>query len=85
MQLFIDKHLCSALYGVWCVVQIGLVSQEPLLFSGSVLSNIMYGKPDATMAEVRVRDHVVSCRCPEELPQSPCCACCSFRAAAQAW
>jgi ABC-type multidrug transport system fused ATPase/permease subunit len=29
------------------------VSQEPLLFSGSVMDNIMYGKPDATVAEVR--------------------------------
>ncbi len=35
-----------------CWLQIGLVSQEPLLFSGSVLDNIMYGKPDATVAEV---------------------------------
>lgn len=33
--------------------QIGLVSQEPLLFSGSILDNIMYGKPDATTAEVK--------------------------------
>lgn len=37
----------------WLRRQIGLVSQEPLLFSGSVLDNIMYGKPDATTAEVR--------------------------------
>jgi len=37
-------------YWVW--LQIGLVSQEPLLFSGSVLDNIMYGKADATMTEV---------------------------------
>jgi ABC-type multidrug transport system fused ATPase/permease subunit len=36
-------------------LQIGLVSQEPLLFSGSVLDNIMYGKPDSTMAEVNGR------------------------------
>lgn len=37
-------------YWVW--LQIGLVSQEPLLFSGSVLDNIMYGKADANMTEV---------------------------------
>jgi hypothetical protein len=63
MQLVADKHLCSvAVSCLLCpcmlralhLLQIGLVSQEPLLFSGSVLSNIMYGKPDATMAEVRV-------------------------------
>jgi hypothetical protein len=61
MQLVADKHLCSvAVSCLLCpcmlralhLLQIGLVSQEPLLFS--VLSNIMYGKPDATMAEVRV-------------------------------
>ena len=31
---------------------IGLVSQEPTLFTGSVLENIRYGKADATQAEV---------------------------------
>jgi len=31
---------------------IGVVSQEPLLFETSVLENIRYGKPDATDAEV---------------------------------
>jgi len=31
---------------------IGVVSQEPLLFNKSVLENIRYGKPDATDAEV---------------------------------
>jgi ABC-type multidrug transport system fused ATPase/permease subunit len=42
---------------LWCLLppllQIGLVSQEPLLFSGSVMDNIMYGRPDATLAEVK--------------------------------
>lgn len=33
-------------------VQIGLVSQEPLLFSGTIADNILYGRPDATLAEV---------------------------------
>ncbi|UJG43819.1 MAG: ABC transporter ATP-binding protein/permease [Candidatus Heimdallarchaeum endolithica] len=32
---------------------IGLVSQEPFLFSGTVYENIVYGKPDATEEEVR--------------------------------
>lgn len=31
---------------------VGMVLQNPILFSGSVLDNIRYGKPDATMAEV---------------------------------
>jgi subfamily B ATP-binding cassette protein MsbA len=33
--------------------QIGLVPQAPLLFSGSIADNILYGRPDATMDEVR--------------------------------
>ena len=33
-------------------LQIGLVSQEPLLFAGSILDNIRYGRPDATQTEV---------------------------------
>ena len=32
--------------------QIGVVSQDPLLFSGTIAENIMYGRPDATRAEV---------------------------------
>lgn len=33
--------------------QIGIVLQEALLFSGSVRSNIAYGRPDATLDEVK--------------------------------
>jgi ATP-binding cassette subfamily B protein len=33
--------------------QIGIVLQDALLFSGSVRDNIAYGRPDATLAEVR--------------------------------
>ncbi len=31
---------------------VGMVLQNPILFSGTVLDNIRYGKPDATMSEV---------------------------------
>ncbi len=41
-----ESHLLTVVY------QIGLVSQEPLLFSCSVLDNIRYGRPDASMEEV---------------------------------
>ncbi len=34
--------------------RIGIVPQEPVLFSSSALENIRYGKPDATDEEVRV-------------------------------
>lgn len=33
--------------------QIGVVLQESLLFAGTIRENIAYGKPDATLAEVR--------------------------------
>ena len=33
--------------------QIGLVPQAPLLFSGTIADNILYGRPDASFAEVR--------------------------------
>jgi ATP-binding cassette subfamily B (MDR/TAP) protein 1 len=31
---------------------IGLVSQEPTLFAGTLRENIAYGKPDATETEI---------------------------------
>ena len=37
---------------------IGLVPQKPFLFSGTVRSNLLYGKPDATEAELwRALEH----------------------------
>lgn len=33
--------------------QIGLVPQEPILFSGTIADNILYGRPDASESEVR--------------------------------
>ncbi|KAL2898555.1 ABC transporter B family member 19 [Bienertia sinuspersici] len=36
----------------WLRGKIGLVNQEPALFATTILENILYGKPDATMAEV---------------------------------
>lgn len=36
----------------WLRQQIGLVSQEPVLFSGSISENIAYGKENATQEEI---------------------------------
>jgi ATP-binding cassette subfamily B (MDR/TAP) protein 10 len=36
----------------WLRQNIGIVSQEPVLFSGTILENIKYGKHDASMEEV---------------------------------
>lgn len=39
--------------------QIGIVLQEPYLFSGSIVDNIRLGRPDATLAEVQAVAEVV--------------------------
>eukprot|EP00743_Colponemidia_sp_Colp-15_P006227 GILK01006698.1.p1 GENE.GILK01006698.1~~GILK01006698.1.p1 ORF type:complete len:700 (-),score=110.28 GILK01006698.1:58-2157(-) len=38
----------------WLRNQIGVVSQEPVLFAATVAENIRYGKPDATAEEIRL-------------------------------
>ncbi|MQL85301.1 hypothetical protein Taro_017824 [Colocasia esculenta] len=51
-QVFLDNVDIRTLQLKWLREQIGLVNQEPALFATSILENILYGKPDATMAEV---------------------------------
>jgi ATP-binding cassette subfamily B protein len=49
---------------------IGVVLQESVIFSGSVLDNIRYGKPDATLAEVeRAAETAAAADFIKELPQ----------------
>ncbi|KAL3652976.1 ABC transporter B member 11 [Castilleja foliolosa] len=38
----------------WIRSKIGLVSQEPVLFTASIMDNIAYGKDNATVEEIRV-------------------------------
>jgi ATP-binding cassette subfamily B protein len=42
--------------------RIGLVPQEPVIFSGSVSENILYGRPDATAADVRAAAEAAAAR-----------------------
>lgn len=51
-QILIDNVDIKTLQLKWLRDQIGLVNQEPALFATTILENILYGKPDATMAEV---------------------------------
>ncbi|KAF8010040.1 hypothetical protein BT93_J0876 [Corymbia citriodora subsp. variegata] len=51
-QVLLDNVDLKALQLKWLRDQIGLVNQEPALFATTILENIHYGKPDATMAEV---------------------------------
>ncbi|KAG2714326.1 hypothetical protein I3760_03G021800 [Carya illinoinensis] len=51
-QVLLDNVDIRTLQLKWLRDQIGLVNQEPALFATTILENILYGKPDATMAEV---------------------------------
>ncbi|KAM0006548.1 putative ABC-type xenobiotic transporter [Helianthus debilis subsp. tardiflorus] len=50
--------------------KIGLVSQEPVLFTSSIKDNIMYGKDDASMDEIRAAVELANAaKLIDELPQ----------------
>ncbi|CAA0828429.1 ABC transporter B family member 19 [Striga hermonthica] len=51
-EILLDDVDIKTLQLRWLRNQIGLVNQEPALFATTILENILYGKPDATMAEV---------------------------------
>ena len=42
--------------------RIAMVPQDPALFSTTILENIRYGKPDATMSEVRAVAKLANCQ-----------------------
>ncbi len=46
-RILLDSHDIQSLSPDWLRRQIAIVSQEPLLFSGSIADNIRYGRPDA--------------------------------------
>ncbi|KAJ3072866.1 hypothetical protein HDU98_002728 [Podochytrium sp. JEL0797] len=52
-SITIDGHDVRDLDPSWIRNQIGYIHQEPVLFAGSVLENIRYGCPGASLAEVR--------------------------------
>ena len=52
-ELLLDGKVALAAVDVgWWRTQVGLVSQEPVLFNCTIAENILYGKPDATQEEV---------------------------------
>nr|WP_242589006.1 ABC transporter transmembrane domain-containing protein [Corallococcus macrosporus] len=51
-QLLLDGRPLPSLDPSWLRRHVGMVAQEPLLFSCSIADNIRYGRPDATDAEV---------------------------------
>ena len=52
-QILFDGHDIKTLNVAWLRSHIGSVSQEPILFTGSIEDNIRFGKLDATDEEVR--------------------------------
>ncbi|MGB3210455.1 MAG: ABC transporter transmembrane domain-containing protein, partial [Desulforhopalus sp.] len=52
-KIFIDETNIKDLSASWLRCQIGTVSQEPVLMSTSIRENIAYGKPDASLDEIK--------------------------------
>lgn len=48
--------------------RIGMVSQEPVLFSGTIAENIAYGKPNATRIEIVTAARRANCNFISDLP-----------------
>ena len=59
-RILIDGRDARERSQLWLHSNIGYVLQTPHLFSGTVLENLRYGKPDATMEEIRAAVHAVS-------------------------
>ncbi len=51
-RILLDGRDLRELDPNWLRRRIGVVSQEPILFSGSIAENIRYGRPEASEAEV---------------------------------
>jgi len=52
-QVLLDGKDIKTLNVAWLRSHIGIVSQEPVLFTGSIEDNIRFGKEDATDSEVQ--------------------------------
>ncbi|KAL9944364.1 hypothetical protein ACHAP6_006624 [Verticillium nonalfalfae] len=48
--------------------RIGMVAQEPVLFSGTIAENIAYGKPEATRAQIVLAARKANCNFISDLP-----------------
>lgn len=59
-QVLIDGRDARERSQLWLHSNIGYVLQTPHLFSGTILENLRYGKPDATIEEINEALHRVS-------------------------
>ncbi|CAI9752720.1 unnamed protein product [Fraxinus pennsylvanica] len=62
-QILLDDMDIKMLQLRWLRYQIGLVNQEPALFATTILENILYGKPGASMAEVDAAASAANAHC----------------------
>ena len=53
VEVLLDGKDIKTLNVAWLRSHIGIVSQEPVLFTGSIEENIRFGKADATDEEVQ--------------------------------
>jgi ABC-type multidrug transport system fused ATPase/permease subunit len=67
-RVLIDGVDIRTLDARWWRSQVGVVSQEPVLFAGTVAENIRYARPDATDEEVKHAAQLANCDFIEKLP-----------------
>lgn len=69
-QVLIDGINLKDFQLKWIRGKIGLVSQEPVLFTASIKENILYGKHDATAEEIKVATELANAaKFIDKLPQ----------------
>lgn len=54
MQITLDGNPVEDLSLYWLRKQVGVVSQEPVLFGVSIAENIRYGREDATQDDIEI-------------------------------
>jgi putative ABC transport system ATP-binding protein len=67
-EILIDGKDISTMNGKSLRRRIGLVSQEPVLFSGSIAENIAYGRPNATRTEIMRAARQANCQFISDFP-----------------
>ncbi|PGH02518.1 hypothetical protein AJ79_07631 [Helicocarpus griseus UAMH5409] len=67
-QIFIDGKDISTMNAKSLRRKIGVVAQEPVLFSGTIADNISYGKPEATRAEIIAAARKANCQFISDFP-----------------
>jgi ATP-binding cassette subfamily B (MDR/TAP) protein 1 len=59
-RILLDDHDIHDVAPDWLRAQMGVVGQEPVLFSGTILENLRLGAPEATMAEAEAAARVAN-------------------------